>query len=105
MKKLGLAAKLSCAPVLHVTDKPRNLTERTISGMAWAAWGSAAAAVLKVVVLVLLTRLLTPADFGVVGAALVVISFSLIFSQLGLGPALVQRPVLEPGHVSTAFVA
>jgi O-antigen/teichoic acid export membrane protein len=88
-----------------VTDKPRNLTQRTISGMAWAAWGSAAAGVLKVVVLVLLTRLLTPADFGVVGAALVVISFSLIFSQLGLGPALVQRPVLEPAHVSTAFVA
>lgn len=88
-----------------MTDKPRSLTHRTLSGMAWAAWGSAAAAVLKVVVLILLTRLLTPADFGVVGAALVVISFSLIFSQLGLGPALVQRPVLEPAHISTAFFA
>ena len=62
-------------------------------------------AVLKVVVLVLLTRLLTPADFGVVGAALVVISFSLNFSQLGLGPAVVQRPVLEARHISTAFFA
>jgi O-antigen/teichoic acid export membrane protein len=62
-------------------------------------------AVLKILVLVLLTRLLSPADFGVVGAALVVIGFSLTFSQLGLGPALVQRPVLEPGHISTAFFA
>lgn len=62
-------------------------------------------AVLKVAVLVLLTRLLSPEDFGLVSAALVVISFSLIFSQLGLGPALVQRPVLEPRHVSTAFLA
>jgi PST family polysaccharide transporter len=61
--------------------------------------------VLKVVVLVLLTRLLAPADFGVVSAGLVVINLSLNFSQLGLGPALVQRTVLEPRHLSTAFVA
>lgn len=82
-----------------------NLTRRAVGGMAWVAWGSGTIAVLKVVVLVLLTRLLSPADFGVVGAALVVITFALNFSQLGLGPALVQRPVLEPRHVSTAFVA
>ncbi len=73
--------------------------------MAWVAWGSGAIALLKILVLVLLTRLLTPADFGVVSAALVVITFSLNFSQLGLGPAVVQRPVLEPRHLSTAFIA
>ena len=89
----------------QVQDKSPSLTRRAVSGMVWTAWGSAAMAVLKVVVLVLLTRLLTPADFGVVGAALVVISFSLNFSQLGLGPAVVQRPVLEARHISTAFFA
>jgi PST family polysaccharide transporter len=47
--------------------------------MAWVAWGSGAIAVLKVLVLVLLTRLLSAADFGVVSAALVVITFSLNF--------------------------
>ena len=61
-------------------------------------------AVLKIVVLVLLTRLLSPADFGVVSAALIVIVFALTFSQLGLGPALVQRPDLQPAHISTAFL-
>jgi O-antigen/teichoic acid export membrane protein len=85
-------------------DSP-SLTHRTVGGMAWVAWGSGATAVLKVVVLVLLTRLLSPADFGLVSAALVVINLSLNFSQLGLGPALVQRPILEPRHVSTAFYA
>jgi PST family polysaccharide transporter len=73
--------------------------------MAWVALGNGAIAVLKVAVLVFLTRLLSPADFGLVGAALVVTTFSVNFSQLGLGPALVQRPVLEPRHISTAFVA
>ena len=86
-------------------NRPRNLTHRTIGSMAWAAWGSGATAGLKVLVLILLTRLLSPADFGVVSAALIVVGFSLAFSQLGMGPALVQRPVLEPRHVSTAFFA
>lgn len=85
--------------------KSSSLTHRAVSGMFWVALGSGAIAVLKVAVLVLLTRLLSPADFGVVGAALVVVGFSLTFSQLGLGPALVQRPDLEPRHVSTAFLA
>ncbi len=88
-----------------MTAKPPSLTHRTVRGMVWTAYGSGAMALLKILVLVLLTRLLSPADFGVVGAALVVITFSLTFSQLGLGPALVQRPVLEPGHISTAFFA
>jgi O-antigen/teichoic acid export membrane protein len=81
------------------------LTHRTISGMAWSAWGSGATGALTVLVLVLLTRLLSPADFGIVGAALIVIGFSLAFSQLGMGPALIQRPVLEDRHISTAFYA
>jgi O-antigen/teichoic acid export membrane protein len=88
-----------------VKDSPSSLTRRAVGGMAWVAWGSGAIAVLKVLVLVLLTRLLSAADFGVVSAALVVITFSLNFSQLGLGPALVQRPTLEPRHISTAFLA
>src|SRR5204862_7155916 len=47
----------------------------------------------------------SPADFGIVGAALVVVGFSAIFSQLGLAPAIVQRPVLERRHLEAAFSA
>jgi O-antigen/teichoic acid export membrane protein len=86
-------------------ENPPSLTHQSIAGMAWVALGSGALAVLKLVALVLLTRLLTPADFGLMSAALVILTFSLNFSQLGLGPALVQRPRLEPHHISTAFVA
>jgi O-antigen/teichoic acid export membrane protein len=90
---------------MNARDKPTGLTHRAVSGMVWIAWGSGAVAVLRVVVLVLLTRLLSPSDFGVVSAGLIVISFSLTFSLLGVGPALVQRPVLEERHISTAFFA
>src|SRR5262249_39356937 len=81
------------------------MSRPAVGHMAWVAWGSAAVALLKVLVLVILTRLLGPADFGLVSAALVVITFSLNFSQLGLGPALVQRPDLTPRHISSAFYA
>jgi O-antigen/teichoic acid export membrane protein len=90
---------------MSIRSEPPSLTHRTLSGMAWSAWGSGATAGLKLLVLVLLTRLLSPADFGIVGAALIVIGFSLAFSQLGMGPALVQRAELESRHISTAFVA
>lgn len=73
--------------------------------MFWTASSNGLNAVLKVVVLIVLARLLSPAEFGIVSAALIVIGFSAIFSQLGLGPALVQRTQLEPRHISTAFAA
>ena len=101
---MGFAGAPAASGESEDPERP-NLTRSAVGGMAWVAWGSGTIAVLKVVVLVLLTRLLSPIDFGVVGAALVVIAFALNFSQLGLGPALVQRPALEPRHISAAFVA
>ena len=92
-------------PLSRVTDPTSSLTHRTIRGMAWVAWWSGAIAVMRLGVLILLTRLLAPADFGVVSAAMVFITFSFNFSQLGMGPALVQRPALEARHTSTAFFA
>jgi O-antigen/teichoic acid export membrane protein len=87
-------------------NRPRGgLTRRTLNGLLWAAWGKIAHAVLQLVIVAILARLLAPADFGVVSAALVVIGLSSIVSQLGLGPALVQRPKLEDRHTDSGFVA
>ena len=69
-----------------VSEEPTSLTRSTMSGMFWTASSNGLNAVLKILVLVVLTRLLTPADFGIVSAALIVIGFSVTFSQLGLGP-------------------
>src|SRR5687768_8882717 len=79
------------------------LTGKIISGLLWVAWGKGAQAILHFGVMLILARLLTPLDFGVVGAAMIVIGFSEIFTRLGLGPALVQRDELEPRHLGTAF--
>ncbi len=85
-------------------NEAKSLTQRTLSGLFWLFSGSSVHAVLRLLVLLVLARLLTPKDFGLVGAAMVVIGFSSLFSQLGMGPAIVQRPNLEDRHLRTAFV-
>jgi len=57
-------------------------------------WNYASFASGKVLVLVtmgILARLLTPADFGMVGFATLVIAHLSVLQNLGLGPAVIQR--------------
>lgn len=81
----------------------QGLTHSTLSGFYWTSLGTGVQAVLELLVLVVLAHLLTPKDFGVFSAALVVVSITSIFSWFGIGWALVQRAVLETRHVRTAF--
>jgi O-antigen/teichoic acid export membrane protein len=81
------------------------LTRRTLTGLLWMGSGKAVFTLLQFLVLGVLGRLVAPADFGVVSAALVVVGLSTIVSNLGLGPALIQRPQLEQRHLDTAFTA
>ena len=76
---------------------------RAMKGLAWTSSGTAAQMVLQVAVVILLARLLSPAEFGVVSMALVVIGFSELIVELGMSSAVVQRPQLEERHVRTAF--
>jgi O-antigen/teichoic acid export membrane protein len=81
----------------------RDLVHQTISGLLWTAVGKGGNAGLTLLTLVILARLLSPREFGTVSAALVIIEFSSIFSHLGLGPAVVQRQLLEERHLRAAF--
>lgn len=79
------------------------LTKQTLTGLVVMYLSTGAQAVLQLLVQAVLARLLAPADFGLVSAALVVVGFSTIFSQTGIGPAIVQRGELEERHVRTGF--
>jgi PST family polysaccharide transporter len=69
----------------------------------WMSAGNAVRAILRVGVLAVLARLLTPEDFGLVGAAGIVLWLGHLFTSLGAGPAIQQRKDLEPRHVATGF--
>lgn len=80
-----------------------SLTNRTISGMLWNMSGAVVQAALQLAIVSVLARLLVPEDFGLVGAAVVVIEFCQIFTQIGVGPAIVQRSDLREEHVRAGF--
>ena len=81
------------------------LTGRAINGLAWTMGGNISNAVLQLFVLAILARALRPAEFGLVGTAMIVIAFSTIFSRLGIGPAIVQRGHIERRHLAAGFGA
>jgi len=88
-----------------VASRSRSLTHQTLAGLLWTFYGKGAYALLQIAILAILARLVSPEHFGVVSAALIVIALSTIVSQVGVGPALVQRSALEQRHIDTAFLA
>jgi O-antigen/teichoic acid export membrane protein len=82
---------------------PKDITRSTVHGLLWIFSGTWAQTALRLVVLMILARLLKPQDFGLVAAALAITGFSEIFSQVGIGPALVQSPKIEEKHIRTGF--
>lgn len=59
--------------------------------------------VLQLVFIALLARLLSKEDFGVMAVALAIVGFIEIFSQIGIGPALIQRKDLLSTQINGAF--
>ena len=78
------------------------LTRRALGGMLWTFSGTGVQAAAQLGTMMVLARLLKPADFGLMGAAGVVIALSQIVSQVGVGPAIIQRRELRPEHIRVA---
>jgi len=62
-----------------------------VKSVKWTALGEIASRSIQPLVMLILARLLTPADFGVVGVAMIAIGFAQIFQDFGLGKTLIQR--------------
>ncbi|MEW6154481.1 MAG: lipopolysaccharide biosynthesis protein [Actinomycetota bacterium] len=82
---------------------PHSLSIRTLRGAAWLFASSWVRAILSIAIVAVLSRILTPLQFGVVGAALVVIGLAERLAEAGLNHALVQVKDLTQAHVRTAF--
>lgn len=77
-------------------------TDRVLSGWLWLSTGSGIQGALTVLTVGVLARLLTPAEFGIVTAALLASNCSRLIPDAIVGAALIQRPGLRPAHVRTA---
>jgi O-antigen/teichoic acid export membrane protein len=80
-----------------------SLKQQTLSGIGWSAGAQIGKQGLQFIISVILARLLTPEDFGLVGMILVFTGFAGLFSELGFGAALIQRQEIEERHLSSIF--
>lgn len=71
--------------------------------LKWSFLSELAAKAISPIVFVVLARLLTPEDFGVMSSAMMVMSFSQIFWDAGMGKALIQRQTDTDEAANVAF--
>lgn len=83
-------------------DEPP-LVRRAAHALAWSYALTLAKSVLAFALSVVLARLLGPAPFGLVAAALLVVSPGMLLVEAGAGPALIQRETLDEDAVACAF--
>ena len=72
-------------------------------GLVWVGASQVGLQITRAVVAIAVARMLTPAEYGLAALALVFSSLVMIFSDLALGAALIQRKTLSLVDRDTAF--
>ena len=68
-----------------------NLKEQVFSGIKWNGISVVAVVALQFVTLVVMAKLLSPSDFGLMGMIMVVIGFAQAFADMGISNAIIHR--------------
>lgn len=79
------------------------LKKELLSGVFYTAIAKYSGIVISLVIAGVLARLIAPEEFGIVAVATVIISFFSIFSDLGIGPAIIQNKMLDKDDLSHIF--
>lgn len=85
------------------TDSSKALTSRSVGALKWGFIGVAVRIGLQLAAQIALARLVGPAGFGIVAAAVAVVFVSGIIVELGLGTALVQARHIGSTEIRIAF--
>jgi O-antigen/teichoic acid export membrane protein len=78
--------------------------KRVVLGLQWTYVSVVVQGALKLVVLVVLARVLTPRDFGLLGFALLCTNFVERLGQVGVAPALVQTQSFNADTLASARI-
>jgi O-antigen/teichoic acid export membrane protein len=87
-----------------MTADGRGTSASTVSAVSWSGVAFGARVGTQLISLLLLSRILTPDDFGLMAMAAVVTGLASVVRDVGAGPALVREPRLTPSFVSSQFV-
>lgn len=81
-----------------------NLKQKTINGMIWQFLQKVSGQLVSFVISVILARLLMPSDYGLVALSGMFLYLMRVFSDGGLGQALVQKKNADEADYNTLFV-
>ncbi len=73
------------------------------SGIFWSAVSRITIHVFQIITLIVLARLLEPAEFGLITSSVVVIGFLNIFKDLGIAAAIIQRKEVSDEFLSSIY--
>jgi PST family polysaccharide transporter len=82
---------------------PQSLKNRTIKGLTWSVLASFVKQVLTFTIGVILARLLSPAEFGIIGMIAVFTGLVSTFMEQGLGSAIIHKQDIEKRHLDSIF--
>lgn len=82
-----------------------DLRTKALRGGSWSSVGVLGQAFFQLLAVGILSRLLEPSDFGLVAIAAIFLVFSNLITQVGLGPALIQRLHVTETHIRVAFTS
>jgi teichuronic acid exporter len=81
----------------------RSLKRKAFLGLSWQTTNTVSRQVLTFATGIVLARLLTPAEFGLINMAVIATTWVGILGGLGIETSLIQRPALEDGEVDAGF--
>jgi PST family polysaccharide transporter len=84
------------------TKKPP-IRQLLMRGFAWAFGQSVGGLLVQLITLVVLSRLLTPSEFGIVAIVVSLLGGLTLVVELGVGPALIQRSSITSRHIGSAI--
>jgi O-antigen/teichoic acid export membrane protein len=80
-----------------------SLKKQGINAFVWDFAGKIVKQGMGFIVSIFLARLLEPSDFGMIAMVMVVIGMATVFTDIGLGSALIQRRRVRPIHYASVF--
>ena len=79
------------------------MRDQVMSALRWTVGARLTAQVIAWAITLIVIRILSPTDYGLLAMATVFISFLAMFSEFGLGSAIVQRPDIDVATLRRTF--
>lgn len=76
---------------------------KTLNGIAWSVVSQVGRQGLIFIIGIVLARLLSPTEFGLIAMVTVIVNFAIVFAELGFGSALIQKQDIREEHLSSVF--